>query len=123
MDQEDYGLRTLLDMHGYQFTLDNGYWWKIEAYGVEKSRFRPHGIRYNLTLHNRYNHRVFGMDNAHAIDPPKKGGFPSRLVVYDHVHRTSIDPGYPYFFQSAAQLLDDFFAAVDRVVSEAGGNR
>lgn len=72
MDGEDYGLRTLLDMHGYQFTLDNGYWWKIEAWGIEKSRFRPHGIRYNLTLHNAYNHRVFGMDNAHAIEPPKK---------------------------------------------------
>lgn len=115
---EDYGLRTLLDMHGFQFTLENGYWWKIEVYQVQKNQFRPHGIRYNLTLHNQHNLRVFGMDNAHGIKPPKKGRFSGRLIVYDHMHRTAHDKGYPYEFTSAEQLLTDFFANVDKIINE-----
>ncbi|WP_213057346.1 hypothetical protein, partial [Escherichia coli] len=87
MNKQDFGLDTLLSMHGYQHHMDNGYWWKIEAYQVSPSPFRPHGIRYNLTLHDRYNSRVFGMDNAHGIKPPKKGRFTGKLTVYDHVHR------------------------------------
>ncbi len=118
MDTKDFGLSTLLDMDGYQFRYDNGYWWKIEARRVEASIFRPHGIRYNLTLHNAHNHRIFGMDNAHGITPPRSGGFRSRMVIYDHVHTTAIDPGQVYCFQSATQLLNDFFAGVDSVMKD-----
>ncbi|EBM3801191.1 hypothetical protein KG487_003998 [Salmonella enterica subsp. enterica serovar 4,5,12:b:-] len=118
MNDRDYGLDTLLDMHGYQHHMDNGYWWKIEAYRVSPSQFRPHGVRYNLTLHDQYNSRVFGMDNAHGIKPPKKGRFTGKLTVYDHIHRTSFDKGYPYEFISAEQLLSDFFANVDRIIDE-----
>ena len=32
----------------------------------------PHGIRYNLTLHNRHNKRVMGFDNAHAVKGKKR---------------------------------------------------
>lgn len=115
MDIEDYGLSTLLSMHEYQFTFDNGYWWKIEAYAVPVSATKPHGVKYSLTLHDHYNKRIFGMDNAHAIKPPKKG-FSTNLVAHDHMHRNAIDKGYPYTFTSAEQLLQDFFDNVDRIM-------
>lgn len=40
-------------------------WYKIEAWTIESSEHVPHGIRYNLTLHNNYNKRIMGFDNAH----------------------------------------------------------
>lgn len=57
------------------------------------------------------------MDNAHAIKPPKKGKYSGRLM-YDHVHRTPCDKGYPYEFTSAEQLLQDFFAKIDEVIAD-----
>lgn len=116
--KEDYALDTLLSMHGYQFVTSTGYWWKIEAYHVQPSEFRPHGIRYNLTLHDASNRRVFGMDNAHAVKFPNKGKFSGRVMMYDHVHKTVMDKGTPYEFTSAQQLLSDFFSNVDRIVAE-----
>ncbi len=120
MYYDDFGLQYLLDLHGTQFTREDGYWWKIEAYPVEATSVRPHGIRYNLTLHNRYNKRVFGLDNAHGVKLPKKGYF-SGKTDWDHVHLTSYDKGHPYDFHSAEQLVEDFFAAVDRVINELEG--
>ena len=67
MDEID----VLLSMHGEQVYRDDGYWWKIEAWSVPPTEERPHGIRYNLTLHNKYNKRVFGHDNAHAVNHRK----------------------------------------------------
>ncbi len=32
----------------------------------------PHGIRYALTLHDRYGTRLLGFDNAHAVKPPMR---------------------------------------------------
>ena len=115
MSVEDYGLSTLLSMDGQLFKYPNGYWWKIEVRKQMPSQFRPHGIRYNLTFHNEYNNRIFGIDNAHAIRPPKKG-FNGKWKVYDHVHKTSKDPGHPYIFVSAEQLLTDFLDEVQRII-------
>ena len=69
---EDASLETLLDLNGEVFPMDNGYWTKFEAYRVEPTEQIPHGIRYSLTLHNRYNTRVLGFDNAHAHRPKRK---------------------------------------------------
>ncbi|HFW3110928.1 TPA: hypothetical protein ACIBE2_001104 [Salmonella enterica subsp. diarizonae serovar 61:r:-] len=74
-------------------------------------------MRYNLTLHDKYNTRVFGMDNAHGIKLPKKGNFTGRITC-DHLHRTPVDKGYPYVFVSVAQLLEDFFTRIDEVIAE-----
>ncbi len=115
MDSEDYGLSALLDMHNYRFTYDNGYWWKIEAYTVPKTEFRPHGIRYNLTFHDHHNLRIFGMDNAHAIKPEKKA---NACKVYDHFHKDQNDRGTPYEFTTAEDLLNDFFASVDKIIAD-----
>lgn len=64
----DNGLDVLLDLNGTEYTEENGYWYKIEAWRVKVTKERPHGIRYNLTLHNNYNKRIIGFDNAHL--PP-----------------------------------------------------
>ncbi len=49
--------------------MDNGYRVKIDARRVAPNAQIPHGIRYSLTLHDRYNRRVPGFDNAHATKP------------------------------------------------------
>jgi hypothetical protein len=62
---------------------------------------------------------VLGYDNAHAVKPPGKFKFAGRRLPYDHKHRTSNDQGVPYTFESAARLLEDFFAEVDKVIAAA----
>ena len=81
----DIGLQVLLDLDGTEYTEENGYWYKIAAWTVDKSPERPHGIRY-------------------------KG----RIVEYDHAHYHKDDPGTPYSFESAEQLLEDFFTEVTK---------
>ena len=114
--ERDEGLDYLLSLHGSTVYRDDGYWWKIEAREVKPASFIPHGIRYSLTLHDQYNTRVYGIDNAHGIKTPKKGHYSGR-VVYDHRHRTPHDKGFPYEFLSAAQLLEDFFREAEEVVA------
>lgn len=110
----DTGLQTLLDLDGYIYHDDSGFWWKIEAYTIPCTKERPHGIRYNLTLHNRYNKRIMGFDNAHGVSKPKK--YTGRIVEYDHIHKDHLDKGTPYTFISAEQLLTDFLSKVDEVI-------
>jgi hypothetical protein len=58
-------------------------------------------------------------DNAHRAG--RSGGrFVKRPGAYDHWHRTETDPGRPYAFTTAMQLLDDFWREVRRVMSEKG---
>lgn len=79
----------------------------------------PHGIRYSLTLHEPYGNRILGYDNAHAVKPPKKFKYAGRILAYDHKHRHASDQGVPYEFKDAQQLMNDFFADVDRVLLKA----
>lgn len=116
--QTDYSLNTLLDLDGLTFYRDDGLWWKIEARRVAATEFIPHGIYYSLTLHNRYNTRIMGYDNSHAVKPPGKFKYAGQRLPYDHKHRHSSDKGIPYEFKNAQQLLDDFFAEVDRIAEE-----
>jgi hypothetical protein len=119
MDAKDPGLGVLLELHGTEYTEKNGYWYKIEAWKVPPSDEIPHGIRYNLTLHDQYNMRIMGFDNAHALKPRKKDRYKGRVFAYDHKHRTAVDAGTPYSFDSAQQLLQDFFKEVNRIMYEA----
>jgi hypothetical protein len=109
------GLDYLLDLNGEEFTLPGGYWAKFEATLTVPTIERPHGIRYCLTLHDRYNKRIFGFDNAHAIKPGKK--FKGRIVEYDHMHKNWADKGTAYEFINANQLLEDFFRKVDEIIT------
>jgi hypothetical protein len=114
----DSGLENLLDLNGSVIARDDGYWMKFEAWQVEPTDDVPHGIRYALTLHNRYGDRLMGYDNSHAVKLPKKFKYAGQRLTYDHKHRHVSDKGVPYEFKDAAQLLEDFFSEVDRVLEE-----
>ena len=116
--KRDTAIDTLLDLNGSILDQGNGYWIKLEAWRVEASDQIPHGIRYSLTLHEPYGNRVLGYDNAHAVKPPKKFKYAGRILAFDHKHRHASDKGVPYEFKDAQQLLEDFFADVDRTLLE-----
>ncbi len=88
------GLEYLLDLNGEEFTLTEGYWIKLDADLTTPTAERPHGIRYCLTLHDKYNNRILGFDNAHSIKTGKK--FKGRIIEYDHMHKNLADKGTPY---------------------------
>ncbi len=81
-DTRDQTLETLLLLDGEIFPMENGYWTKFEVYQVNPNEHIPHGIRYSLTLHDKYNHRVLGFDNAHGIKPIRKR-YGDRKVTWD----------------------------------------
>ncbi len=114
----DVGLENLLALDGTEYTEDNGYWYKIEASLIEPTAERPHGIRYNLTLHDNYNQRILGFDNAHGIKVKENGRYSGRIIKYDHVHTSMSDKGTPYEFESAEQLLSDFFKEVNSIIQK-----
>ena len=122
--KSDIGLEVLFSLDGTEYTEENGYWYKIEASKVEPTKERPHGIRYNLTLHDNYNQRILGFDNAHAVKAKKHGYYTGTIVSYDHMHRSIKDKGVPYEFENAQQLLNDFLNEVNSILSKLnnGGN-
>lgn len=71
MRDGETGLETLFSLDGEIFPMDNGYWTKFEVKRVDVSEKTPHGIRYSLTLHDKNNIRIFGIDNAHAFKPER----------------------------------------------------
>ena len=119
MDMDrDNGLTTLLELNGSIIEQGEGYWFEIHVWTVEVTPDIPHGIRYALTLHNRYGTWILGYDNAHAVKMPKKFKYAGQRLPYDHKHRHSADKGVTYEFKDAYQLLSDFFAEVDAVLKQ-----
>lgn len=116
----DSGLDTLLDLDGVFIEQKYGYWVKFDVSITDTSPERPHGIRYSLTLHNKYGQRVMGYDNAHAVKLPRTNKYVGRKVEFDHVHRHEKDKGIPYEFRDAYQLIQDFFESVDNVLEKIG---
>lgn len=112
---KDETLETLLGLHGEVFPMDNGYWSKFEAYQVTPDQHIPHGIKYSLTLHDSSNKRVLGFDNAHAVKPKKKK-FGGRKITWDHKHQEEKIVSYEY--ESAGQLLEDFWAEVEKFMDK-----
>lgn len=111
----DSGLETLLQLDGEVFPMDNGFWVKFKVHRTPKNNHIPHGIKYSLTLHDRYNRRIIGYDNAHGIKPPKKKKFSGSRQVWDHKHQKSAV--HPYEFESAYQLLEDFWNDVNTITN------
>ncbi|MCK4950876.1 MAG: hypothetical protein KAS48_03595 [Gammaproteobacteria bacterium] len=102
---KDKGLDYLLDLDGEILTQENGCWIKIEARELAKATKEfPHRVKYCLTLHDRYGKRLLGFDNAHSIKTRKRGRFTGRCIAY--------------VFESAEQLLSDFFVEVDKLLKE-----
>lgn len=112
--RRDKGLDILLSLNGI-YRDKGGYWHKIEVSLTKPTVERPHGISYCLTLHDRSNKRIFGIDNAHAPKTQRKG-YRGRIMEYDHIHKSSKDTGTPYSFKNAEQLLTDFYKRVNEIV-------
>lgn len=108
------GLETLLDLDGTVFRLQKGYWVKFSVRLVTPNTHIPHGVSYSLSLHDRNNNRILGFDNAHGCQPPRRKKFSGRKVTWDHKHRNEKILAYEY--DSAVQLMEDFWAEVDRIV-------
>ena len=118
-DTPDSSLSILLDLDGTNIGVGTQYWVKINAWVIEPDEARPHGIRYELTLHDASNRRILGFDNAHAVKHPG-GRFVERPRAYDHLHRGPTDAGVPYSYLSAGKLVGDFWQAVFKALEELG---
>lgn len=119
-DTRNTGLEYLLELDGnMEVQNDDGYWVKMEVSQTNITPQRPHGIRYSLTLHAPDNTRLIGFDNAHGVKPDgspfKHAG---KKYPYDHRHRHATDDGVLYEFDTAYQLVSDFYAEVDRFLKE-----
>ena len=109
---EDYELEVLLDLDGFEFQFGRGYRVKIEAQRVEPTASRRHGVRYSLTLHDPAGRRIYGLDNAHAAR--------RRRPQFDHRHAYGGRRLVPYVYRGPAELLEDFYREVERVLRERG---
>ena len=103
-------LDNLLVLDGEIFPMDNGYWVKFEVKRVSVSAKIPHGLRYSLTLHDVSNRRVIGYDNAHSFKP-ERSRYGAKKETWDHFHK-KMDI-FPYEFESALQLMEDFWESVE----------
>lgn len=116
----EQGIDTLLDLDGVIIEQAGRCWTKFEIRRISQpTEEMPHGIRYSLTLHDRYGERIMGFDNAHAVKSRKKAKHQGRKT-YDHRHRHSADEGIPYEFIDGHQLLKDFWLEVDKTLQELG---
>ena len=113
--KQDRTLDSLLLLDGEIFPMANRFWTKIEVYRVDPDEHIPHGVRYSLTLHNQDNIRILGFDNAHAFKPKKKK-FGAHKITWDHKHLEQ--KIVPYEYESAGQLLEDFWTAVEETLRE-----
>lgn len=113
----DAGLETLLNLNGEIYEVGGGYWVKIEAEAVPADVGRPRGIVYSLTLHSRQGDRLIGFDNSH---PVRKSAGPGGAAKppFDHEHKR--ERAKPYEYTDAAQLLTDFWEAVELTLREEG---
>lgn len=116
-ETEDETLELLLNLDGEVFPMDNGCWTKFEVKRVARSLNIPHGIKYSLTLHDRYNRRIVGFDNAHAYKPQKKK-YGARKITWDHKHHQERISAYEY--ESAGKLLEDYWKAVEKYLRIEG---
>lgn len=113
----EYQLELLLGYDGRRHILESGHVLKFEVRRVAPSDRVPHGMAYSLTLHDPTGQRLVGFDNAHPVSHVGSR-FVAGPVQADHWHRTIDDPGRPYTFISAEQLLVDFFDEVERTLHD-----
>ncbi|MYL22821.1 hypothetical protein GLV89_03285 [Halomonas alkaliantarctica] len=114
---DDQGLDTLLALNGIQYGIQGDFWVKFEVRRVNATSNIPHGIKYSLTLHHKSGTRLLGFDNAHAPKIKRKK-FAGRRAEWDQRHYRSVVSDY--FFDSAAQLIEDFWKQVDEILREEG---
>jgi hypothetical protein len=110
----DHELEALLSLDGLEFQFAGGYRVRIAAQRVAATEGRPHGIKYSLTLHEPQGRRIYGLDNAH--------GTRGRRPVFDHRHVHRGRRSVPYAYRGPVQLLEDFYAEVERILQERGAS-
>jgi hypothetical protein len=91
----------------------------FDAKRAEITEGRPYRIKYSLTLHDKHGSRLLGFDNAHEIEDKVRGRFSKHRKVskWDHEHKfKDVSVIKPYDYQTAEQLLVDFWAAVDSAI-------
>lgn len=116
------GLEALLELDGVSIVMDDGSYVTFEVSICEATTARPHGIRYNLTFHDRYKQRLVGFDNAHAPPKPRRKKYGGRkIVAHDHKHLSMHDKGRVYEFESPGQLLSDFWSEVNKLLETQEG--
>jgi hypothetical protein len=108
---EDHEVEVLLSLDGFEFDFARGYRVKIGAQRVEATAGRPHGIKYSLTLHDPVGRRLYGLDNAHGI---------RRRSQFDHRHVYGGRRMVAYDYRGPAELLEDFYREVERLLRERG---
>ena len=113
-NQDPY-LELLLRLNGEVFLLDKGYRSTFEARQIEPVPEVPHGIRYSLTLLDRYNQRALGFDNAHRVKTGKRR-YGVWSQTWDHMHIG--DKVKPYTFISVINLMDEFWSMVEECISK-----
>jgi len=116
----DAELSLLLDLDGAAFEAAEGYVVEFSVVRTAATPQRPHGVSYALVLRMRDGGGpIVRFDNAHPVRH-RGGRFVARPAAFDHWHRTAEDPGRPYRFSTAAQLLEDFWREVKRALDERG---
>ena len=119
----DKSLDTLLYLDGDHSVIDDyGNWVKFEASQVDVTEYRPHGLSYSLTLHDKHGMRIFGMDNAHKAMDGRNNRYKARVVEYDHLHPDGGKVSVVYKFESPEKLIADFWRSVDERLAEIHGN-
>lgn len=109
----------LLSLDGASFEAAEGYVVEFMARRADPTPARPHGLSYALVFRPKNGEPFVRFDNAHAVAHPG-GKFVKASEARDHWHKTANDPGRPYAFTTATQLLDDFWREVKRVMNERG---
>lgn len=115
----DSELELLLSLDGASYEAAEGYVVEFAARRTDRTAERPQGISYALIFRPKEGKPYVRFDNSHAVGRPG-GRYVKAPEAYDHWHRTERDPGRPYAFTTAAQLLDDFWREVRRVMNEKG---
>jgi len=115
--REDAELELLLSLDGASYEYGSGHVVEFTVKQTEKTAARPHGISYALVFRPKNGEPYVRFDNAHAAARPG-GKLVKAPEAYDHWHRREDDPGRPYDFTTAAQLLDDFWREVKRAMNE-----
>ena len=113
----EHTLEFLLAFDGHRHWFKGGYFAKYEIRRVEADRGKPHGLKYSFTLHAPDGMRLLGFDNAHGA-VTLGSSFKRMPEALDHWHRTVADPGRPYDFKDAEQLIADFLSEVERALKE-----
>ncbi len=117
--EEYVELELLLSLDGASFEAAEAYVVEFMARRTKPTPEHPHGLSYALVFRPKNGEPFVRFDNAHAV-AHVGGKFVKAQKANDHWHKTIDDPGRPYAFTTAAQLLDDFWREVRRVMKERG---